>query len=88
MTLTRPDLRADESVLYGWQKNGKDDPLALEELPPMAEDVGATATPAIGPFGGPDGWGPMPPKEEQPGLVKKIWRRVKNSGNRKSSAPA
>jgi hypothetical protein len=45
MTLTRPDLRADEDVLYGWQnqthhqhlKNTttttvQDDPLALEEL--------------------------------------------------------
>ena len=33
MTLTRPDLRADESVLY---PRGQD-PLALEELPPMAD---------------------------------------------------
>ncbi|KAF1833053.1 hypothetical protein BDW02DRAFT_570463 [Decorospora gaudefroyi] len=38
MTLTRPDLRADEDKLYGWQgansspKAPKDDPLALEDL--------------------------------------------------------
>jgi hypothetical protein len=36
MTLTRPDLRADDDQLYGWQASSpkpiKDDPLALEEL--------------------------------------------------------
>lgn len=36
MTLTRPDLRADEDALYGWQSSGsktpKDDPYALEDL--------------------------------------------------------
>jgi hypothetical protein len=38
MTLTRPDLRADEDQLYGWQssipspKVPNDDPLALEDL--------------------------------------------------------
>jgi hypothetical protein len=37
MTLTRPDLRADDDQLYGWQatpspKQQKDDPLALEDL--------------------------------------------------------
>ncbi|CAI9627039.1 unnamed protein product [Alternaria burnsii] len=36
MTLTRPDLRADEDQLYGWQSSSpkapKDDPLALEDL--------------------------------------------------------
>jgi len=40
MTLTRPDLRADEETLYGWQKTGlKEDPLALEELPPLTDDT-------------------------------------------------
>ena len=34
MTLTRPDLRADESAIYG---KGAQDPLALEELPPSAD---------------------------------------------------
>lgn len=36
MTLTRPDLRADDDQLYGWQtsppQTTRDDPLALEEL--------------------------------------------------------
>jgi hypothetical protein len=38
MTLTRPDLRADDDQLYGWQDPSpkpqppRDDPLALEEL--------------------------------------------------------
>ena len=36
MTLTRPDLRADDDQLYGWQSSGpkvaKEDPLALEDL--------------------------------------------------------
>jgi hypothetical protein len=36
MTLTRPDLRADDDQLYGWQSSSpkapKDDPLALEDL--------------------------------------------------------
>ncbi|KAF1842654.1 uncharacterized protein K460DRAFT_289856 [Cucurbitaria berberidis CBS 394.84] len=36
MTLTRPDLRADDDQLYGWHSSGpkaaKDDPLALEDL--------------------------------------------------------
>jgi hypothetical protein len=39
MTLTRPDLRANDEELYGWRKQlPDDDPLALEELPPAVED--------------------------------------------------
>ncbi|KAF8467748.1 hypothetical protein BDZ91DRAFT_771890 [Kalaharituber pfeilii] len=66
MTLTRPDLRADESQLYGWKKGR--DPLALEPLPP-ANDV----EPGMGPFD-------IPPwcRDPDPGLVKKIWRKVKS----------
>ncbi|KAH0548279.1 hypothetical protein GP486_008018, partial [Trichoglossum hirsutum] len=75
MTLTRPDLRADENELYGFQRNSKDDPLALEELPPMSEDTGG----ALGPFGGPDGWGP--PRES--GIVKKLWKKVKSNGTKR-----
>lgn len=43
MTLTRPDLRADEDLLYGWQghRGGKDDPLALEELH-LSDDMTGT----------------------------------------------
>jgi hypothetical protein len=75
MTLTRPDLRADETELYGFQRNSKDDPLALEELPPMSEDPGG----ALGPFGGPDGWGL--PRED--GIVKKLWKKVKSNGTKR-----
>jgi len=66
MTLTRPDLRADESQLYGWKKETPD-PLALEPLPPMS-DVDA----GMGPFD-------IPPwaQDEDPGLVRKLWRKVK-----------
>lgn len=41
MTLTRPELRAKEEELYGWQPNAMfaKDPLALEELPPPSDDV-------------------------------------------------
>ena len=46
MTLTRPDLRAPEEELYGWQDTSHDDPLALEELPPATDDD----TGAYGPF--------------------------------------
>ncbi|KAI9681134.1 MAG: hypothetical protein M1817_002416 [Caeruleum heppii] len=69
MTLTRPDLRADEKALYGWQEKGQDDPLALEELPPLTEDVSGH-----GPFGGADGWGPAPKDQ---GLVKKLLKMIK-----------
>lgn len=50
MTLTRPDLRADEDQLYGWQQQGssspkstsvKDDPLALEDLVFTDDNTGA-----------------------------------------------
>jgi len=37
MTLTRPELRANEEDLYGWSKR-VDDPLALEELQ-MSDDM-------------------------------------------------
>ena len=58
MTLTRPDLRADEEALYGWQNQpqhqhqkstataiAQDDPLALEELVLTDDQTGTT-----GPF--------------------------------------
>ncbi|KAF2281181.1 uncharacterized protein EI97DRAFT_429243 [Westerdykella ornata] len=47
MTLTRPDLRADEDQLYGWraQRGSKEDPWALEHLE-LSDDV----TGSRGPF--------------------------------------
>ena len=50
MTLTRPDLRADEEQLYGWQSSPnttrpvKDDPLALEDLV-LTDDMTGTKGP-------------------------------------------
>jgi len=46
MTLTRPDLRAPEEELYGWQESPHADLLALEDLPPATDDN----TGAHGPF--------------------------------------
>lgn len=46
LTLTRPDLRAHEEELYGWQGKPRDDPLALEELP-VSDDTNGE----MGPFG-------------------------------------
>ena len=37
MTLTRPDLRADEKALYA--NTTGDDPLALEHLPPTKKEA-------------------------------------------------
>lgn len=69
MTLTRPDLRDDETALYDWNDGlEKGDPLALEELP-LGPD---TATAVMGPLGGPDGWGPI----KDDGVVKRMWKKV------------
>jgi hypothetical protein len=72
MTLTRPDLRADDTTLYGWQ-NGKsplrNEPLTLEESEVKAEVM-------HGPFGGIDGWGA---DEKENGVVKRFWNKVKSS---------
>jgi len=69
MTLTRPDLRDDETALYDWQDGlEKDDPLALEELHLGPEGAAGI----VGPFGGSDGWGPT----KDDGMVKKMWKKV------------
>ena len=75
MTLTRPDLRADESTLYGWQTAKS--PLSEEPLAPDLDDKYELK----GPFGGADGWGP-PDKEN--GVVKRFWNKVRSS-QRKTS---
>lgn len=67
MTLTRPDLRADDTALYGWQTSRS--PLREEPLTPEESEV-------RGPFGGTDGWG-IDDKED--GVVKRFWNRVKSS---------
>lgn len=76
MTLTRPDLRADESTLYGWQSSKsplREEPLSLGD-PEDKFDV-------RGPLGGADGWGPM---EKENGVVKRFWNKVRSSQRRSS----
>jgi hypothetical protein len=75
MTLTRPDLRADESALYGWQ--AVKSPLRETSLTIDDDDKYAVK----GPLGGVDGWGPM---EKEDGVVKRFWNKVKSS-QRKTS---
>ncbi|CAG8977060.1 hypothetical protein HYALB_00005768 [Hymenoscyphus albidus] len=70
MTLTRPDLRADESKIYGWQMKPKVD---THHMSPTIEDLDEKFE-IRGPFGGVDGWGP----EEKEGKgLKRLWQRVK-----------
>ncbi|KAI9759158.1 MAG: hypothetical protein M4579_002531 [Chaenotheca gracillima] len=76
MTLTKPELRGDEDKFQ--QGTGprllareKTDPLALGDLPPLTEDPTGTS----GPFGGPDGWGPLPKDD---GILKKFWKKVRH----------
>jgi len=71
MTLTRPDLRADETTIYGWQSTKS--PLK-ESSPVIAEDMEEKIG-GRGPFGGIDGWGPM---EKENGVVKRFWNRVRS----------
>ena len=68
LTLTRPELRASEEEIYGWQndmgtsklsKHLHSDPLALEELPPLVEDDSG----AMGAF-----------STQKKGAVLKVWK--------------
>lgn len=69
MTLTRPDLRADETTIYGWQCCKS----PLSEAASSSLDEKAEIR---GPFGGLDGWGP---EEKETGAVKRFWKKVKCS---------
>ncbi|KAI9838664.1 MAG: hypothetical protein M1819_004978 [Sarea resinae] len=69
MTLTRPDLRADDSDLYAWQGKPNNDLLALEDLPPLTEEGQGVATP----FANSSPWA----HRRDGSMVKKLWRRVK-----------
>lgn len=69
MTLTRPDLRADEGMLYGWQQHQASreaNPLALQELPPESDDT----TGMHGPFA-------VQMNNRQGNLVRKFLQKVK-----------
>lgn len=69
MTLTRPDLRADENAIYGWQAAKS----PLREEPVSVSDEKAEGR---GPLGGVDGWGPA---EKENGVVKRFWNKMKSS---------
>ncbi|KAG0647928.1 hypothetical protein D0Z07_5628 [Hyphodiscus hymeniophilus] len=71
MTLTRRDLRADESTIYGWQTAATKSPLREEPLAP--EDMEEKYE-VRGPLGGVDGWEP----EKENGVVKRFWNKVKS----------
>lgn len=86
MTLTRPDLRADEGTLYGWQGQGHGLGLGIKEK--MKSEVTLDTLPVEeklpimrGPLEGSDGWG-LQDKDDS--VVKRLWNRVR-SGQRKSS---
>jgi hypothetical protein len=72
MTLTRPDLRADENTIYGWQTAATKSPLREESL---ALDEMEEKYEMRGPLGGVDGWGSA---EKENGVVKRFWNRVKS----------
>lgn len=70
LTLTRPELRASEEDIYGWQNDLQRskkliqlgvDPLALDDLPPLAEDECG----ALGAFGA-----------GKRGAVTKVWKMM------------
>jgi hypothetical protein len=71
MTLTRPDLRAPEEELYGWQGATGPDPLALEELPAPTDDV----TGEHGAF--------AVKSQRSSGVLKRIFSYVKSNGSRR-----
>ncbi|PMD41535.1 hypothetical protein L207DRAFT_426513 [Hyaloscypha variabilis F] len=75
MTLTRPDLRADESAIYGWQATKS----PLREASPTIEEDEKFAV--KGPLGGNDGWGPI---DKEDGVVKRFWNKMKST-QRKTS---
>ncbi|CZT45475.1 uncharacterized protein RSE6_05789 [Rhynchosporium secalis] len=71
MTLTRPDLRADETTIYAWQRCKS----PLSEGPSSSIDEKSDIR---GPLGGIDGWGP----DRETGVVKRFWNKVKSSQRR------
>lgn len=79
MTLTRPDLRADESLLYSWQ-GAQRTKRPLAEVSPTKQTAGSEKVEVKGPFGGIDGWGPG---DKENGVVRRLWNRVR-SGPRKT----
>ncbi|KAF2187024.1 hypothetical protein K469DRAFT_629860 [Zopfia rhizophila CBS 207.26] len=71
MTLTRPDLRADEEHLYGWRahRGSRDDPFALEELHLSDDMTGSKGAFAVKP-------------KTHGGLVSRLFKRATKKGPR------
>ncbi|EFX04172.1 hypothetical protein CMQ_1100 [Grosmannia clavigera kw1407] len=79
MTLTRPDLRACEELMYGWQPQPL--PLGRKSQSPLREDLamGSSSRPKDSIdqlFAGIDHWGPDPPEK---GMMKRFWHRMRRS---------
>lgn len=73
MTLTRPDLRADENAIYGWQSAPTMSP--LQEEPVVAGQENGAVGDMRGPFEGPDGWGLT---EKDSSVVKRFWTKIRS----------
>ncbi|KAK2624456.1 hypothetical protein QTJ16_006406 [Diplocarpon rosae] len=69
MTLTRSDLRADETAIYGWQRCKS----AVSDEPSSSLDEKCEMR---GPMGGADGWEPM---EKETCAMKRFWNKVRIS---------
>ncbi|TLD25950.1 mucin-like protein [Venturia nashicola] len=65
MTLTRPELRADDEDLYGWSKK-EEDPLALEQLPMSDDTTGENGVFAV------------KTSNRRSGMIKRIFCKAKN----------
>ena len=87
MTLTRPDLRAHEDQIYGWQaKGGFSQPSRLSQSSPLREDssspvqyVGQSSRPKESieqVLAGMDHW---EPETGDRGVMKRIWNRVRRA---------
>ncbi|KAI9053908.1 hypothetical protein LZ554_002853 [Drepanopeziza brunnea f. sp. 'monogermtubi'] len=69
MTLTRPDLRADEMAIYGWQQCKS----RISEEPSRSLDEKASIKSSLGCA---DAWGSA---EKETGVVKRFWKKVKST---------
>ncbi|EKD16257.1 uncharacterized protein L3040_009509 [Drepanopeziza brunnea f. sp. 'multigermtubi'] len=70
MTLTRPDLRADETAIYGWQQCKS----RIPEEPSRSLDEKSSLKSSLGGYA--DGWGSA---EKETGVVKRFWKKVKST---------
>ena len=83
MTLTRPDLRANEDQIYGWQKTSmqgrrsQSSPLRDDQINTTVTYIGSEGAPKESiekVFAGLDHWSPQNPDGS---VMKRIWNRVR-----------